>query len=130
MEQQPAKKRRGPASKLGKILINLIVTAVVGFLYFYVALPPINLQSSDFYTFIGILCVVYVVSALITSGMNVVSSGGGPKEYLRFIKTQCLPVGILFLALIAVASFRRRGLPGSAHRGGWQFRRGHRRDFL
>ena len=48
MEQQPAKKRRGPASKLGKILINLIVTAVVGFLYFYVALPPINLQSSDF----------------------------------------------------------------------------------
>lgn len=39
MEQQPAKKRRGPASKLGKILINLIVTAVVGFLYFYVALP-------------------------------------------------------------------------------------------
>ena len=45
MEQQPAKKRRGPASKLGKILINLIVTAVVGFLYFYVALPPINLQS-------------------------------------------------------------------------------------
>ena len=103
MEQQPAKKRRGPASKLGKILINLIVTAVVGFLYFYVALPPINLQSSDFYTFIGILCVVYVVSALITSGMNVVSSGGGPKEYLRFIKTQCLPVGILFLALIAVA---------------------------
>ena len=96
MEQQPAKKRRGPASKLGKILINLIVTAVVGFLYFYVALPPINLQSSDFYTFIGILCVVYVVSALITSGMNVVSSGGGPKEYLRFIKTQCLPVGLLF----------------------------------
>ena len=55
MEQQPAKKRRGPASKLGKILINLIVTAVVGFHYFYVALPPINLQSSDFYTFIGIL---------------------------------------------------------------------------
>ena len=44
MEQQPAKKRRGPASKLGKILINLIVTAVVGFLYFYVALPPINLR--------------------------------------------------------------------------------------
>ena len=103
MEQQPVRKHRGPRSKLGKVLVNLIVTAVVGFLYFYVALPPINLQSSDFYTFIGILCVVYVVSALITSGMNVVSSGGGPKEYLRFIKTQCLPVGILFLALIAVA---------------------------
>ena len=49
MEQQPAKKRRGPASKLGKILINLIVTAVVGFLYFYVALwvfgQPVDPQA-------------------------------------------------------------------------------------
>ena len=53
MDQQPAKKRRGPKSKFGKILVNLIVTAVVGFLYFYVALPAINLQSSDFYLFIG-----------------------------------------------------------------------------
>ena len=103
MEQQPVRKHRGPRSKLGKVLVNLIVTAVVGFLYFYVTLPPLNLQSSEFYTFVGILCVVYVICALITSGMNVVSSGGTPKDYLHFIKTQCLPVGILFLALIAVA---------------------------
>ena len=66
MEQQPAKKRRGPASKLGKILINLIVTAVVGFLYFYVALPPINLQSSDFYTFIGILWCVCCLALMVS----------------------------------------------------------------
>ena len=101
MDQQPAKKRRGPKSKFGKILVNLIVTAVVGFLYFYVALPAINLQSSDFYLFIGILCVVYVVCALVTSGFNL--GGGGPKEYFKFIKSQCLPIGILFLALILVA---------------------------
>ena len=34
MEQQPVRKHRGPRSKLGKVLVNLIVTAVVGFLYF------------------------------------------------------------------------------------------------
>ena len=103
MEQKPTKHGKGPKSRLGKVLVSLLITAVVGLVYFYVALPPINLQSSDFYTFVGILCVVYVACALVTSGMNVVTSGGGPRDYLRFIKQQCLPVGILFLALLAVA---------------------------
>ena len=103
MDQPSAKRPHGPKSKAGKLLINLLVTAVIGFLYFYITLPPINLQSGDFYSFVGILCVVYVICALITSGMQTVTSGGGPKEYLRFIKSQCLPVGILFLAIIVVA---------------------------
>ena len=103
MEQQPANKARGPKSRGGKLAICLIITAVIGLIYFYVALPPINLQSGDFYTFIAILCVIYVLCSLVTSGMDLVHGGGGPREYLRFIKARCLPVGILFLALIAVA---------------------------
>ena len=103
MDHPSAKHPRGPKSKAGRLLINLLVTAVIGFLYFYIVLPPINLQSGDFYSFVGILCVVYVICALITSGMHTITSGGGPREYLRFIKSQCLPVGILFLALTVVA---------------------------
>ena len=103
MEQQPANKARGPKSRGGKLAICLIITAVIGLIYFYVALPPINLQSGDFYTFIAILCVIYVLCSLVTSGMDLVHGGSGPREYLRFIKARCLPVGILFLALIAVA---------------------------
>ncbi len=101
MEQQPVKKPRGPKSKAGKILVNLIVTAVVGFLYFYVTLPAINLHSSDFYMFVGVLCVVYVLCALVTSGFNL--GGGGPREYFKFIKSQCLPIGVLFVLLLVVA---------------------------
>lgn len=103
MEQQPARNPRGPKSKGGKLAICLLITAVVGLLYFYVALPPINLQSGDFYVFIALLCVVYVLCALVTSGMDLVRSGVSPREYLHFIKARCLPVGVLFLALIAVA---------------------------
>ena len=77
MEQKPTKHGKGPKSRLGKILVSLLITAVVGLVYFYVALPPINLQSSDFYTFVGILCVVYVLSALVSSGMSVATGGGG-----------------------------------------------------
>lgn len=101
MDQQ-ARRGRGPKSKAGKVILNAVVTVIVGAIYFYLALPAINLHSKDFYVFIGVLCVVYFVCALVTSGMNLDKSKG-IKEYFSFIKTQCLPIGILFAALIVVA---------------------------
>ena len=96
------KQFRGPKSKGMKILINVIVTLIAGAVYFYLALPAINLHSRDFYVFIGVLCIAYFISALITSGMNL-NRSEGVKGYFTFIKTQCLPIGILFAALILVA---------------------------
>ena len=100
------KKPRRPKSKLASILLSLLVTLIVGFIYFYVSLPALNLQDSNFYVFIFILCLVFVVSALFNSGFQI-TAGGGLKEYVRFIKSQCLPVGILMILLILV------GLVGS-----------------
>lgn len=95
------KKQRGPKSKLGAVLQSLLITAVVGFIYFYVSLPALNLQDSNFYVFVFVLCLVFVISALFTTGFHM-DPGGGLKEYFRFIKSQCLPVGILMAALILV----------------------------
>ena len=100
--EQEGKKRRGPKSKVAKILVNILATVVIGAIYFYFALPAINLHDTDFYVFIGLLCVAYFLSALVTSGMNLDRSSG-VKEYFRFIKSQCLPIGVLFAALIVVA---------------------------
>ena len=96
----PARKK--PHSKFTSLLINLLVTLVFGFLFFYLTLPAINLQSADFYSFIFFLCIVYILCALVTSGFDRKHSGGF-KEYLLFIKAQCLPVGILMVALALVA---------------------------
>ncbi len=101
-EESVAKKPRGPKGKAGKILVNLLITAVVGLVYFYLCLPALNLQSPDFYTFIFLLCIVYIFCALVLSGFDPKRSGGF-KEYLSFIKSQCLPVGLLAAALILVA---------------------------
>ena len=102
MEQQPRKKA-AKRSKATNLLISVIVTIIVGVVYFYIVLPPINLQASEFYTFIVILCIVYFISALLISGMDVVNSNATAKEYLHFIRTNCLPVGILFLVIIGIA---------------------------
>ena len=99
------KKPRKNLSKPGKILINLLVTAVVGFIYFYLGLPAINLQSPDFYSFIFVLCLAYVASALVTSGFRDGKTSGKARvgDYFRFIKQQCLPVGIFMVLLVVVA---------------------------
>ena len=96
-EKQPRK----PLGKAARILISLAVTLVFGLVYFYVSLPALNLQDSNFYTFVFLLCVVFVVVSLFTSGFRM-APGSGVREYVRFVKTQCLPVGILMVLLIAV----------------------------
>ena len=108
MKQHSDGAARLPSGKLGKILINLLVTLVVGAVYFYVSLPALNPQSEDFYGFVFLLCITYVVCALVTSGFQG-KKGGKPfqkgqlKEYLTFIKQQCLPVGVLLVVMVAVA---------------------------
>ena len=93
-------KKKGISKGKG-ILINLLVTLVVGGIYFYLSLPALNPQSPDFYVFVSLLCVIYTVCALVTSGMSL--TGGGLREYVGFIRTQCLPIGLLFVALALVA---------------------------
>ena len=108
-QNQPRKKRfRVPRSKFGKILFNLAITVLVGLIYFYVAMPAINPQSGEFYAFALLVCVVYVVCALITSGFRsdttvVVDAKTQIRDYFQFIRKQCLPIGILMGLLIVVA---------------------------
>ena len=100
-------KFRAPKGRFGRTLLSLVITAVIGFGYFYVTLPALNLQNKDFYSFLGLLCIVYVICVFLLSGAprdNVVRTPGEKiKEWFGFVKRRCLPVGILFVALIVVA---------------------------
>ncbi|MCI8758100.1 MAG: CvpA family protein [Oscillospiraceae bacterium] len=79
------------------MLINLAVTLAVGLVYFYVNLPPINLQAPEFHTFVLLLCVIYCGCAVLTSGFQ----GQGVKGYFQFLKRQCLvPVAVAVLSLL------------------------------
>ena len=101
------KKQRKPMGRAGSLLVSLLVTAVVGFVYFYVSLPAINPQSGDFYSFLGLLCIVYTISVFALSVKPVDNVVRTPKdqmkEWFRFVKKRCLPVLILFAATIVVA---------------------------
>ena len=91
-----AKKPRKPIGNgVTRTLINLGVTLVFGLVYFYLELPALNFHAEEFYTFAFLLCIVYCVCAVVTSGFQ----GDGVKGYFGFVKKQCT---VPFVALIAL----------------------------
>ncbi len=96
---KPKKERRAVGTPLSRTLINLAVTLLVGFIYYYVVLPPINLHSPDFYAFALLLCLCYCGMAILTSGFQ----GTGVKGYARFVKKQCAIPFFAAAGLIVVA---------------------------
>ena len=93
------KPRKAVGTPLGRTLLNLAVTLVVGAVYYYVCLPALNLHSQSFYVFALLLCAVYCVMAVLTSGFQ----GEGPKGYFGFVKKQCKIPFFLALALVLTA---------------------------
>ena len=95
-----------PKTRLGRSAVCLLITAVFGLVYFYVSLPALNLQNEDFYSFAILLCLIYLVSAFLLSGLPRDTVVRTPKEklmdWLGFIKKQCLPPALVLVALVAV----------------------------
>ena len=98
----PPKRTRKPRKPIGnaftRTLINLGVTLVFALVYFYAELPAINLHAEEFYVFAFLVCAVYCVCAVLTSGFQ----GDGVKGYVGFVKKQCTVPFLAFIALIAV----------------------------
>ncbi len=97
----PKKPRKAMKSPAARVAVNILVTLLVGAGYFYLELPAINLQAPDFYAFALLLCAVYCVCAVFTSGFQ----GQGVANYFRFVKKQCripffLAIGLVALALV------------------------------
>ena len=82
------------------ILINLIVTIVACFIYFYVELPPINLHSAAFYSFFLFLSVVYCITAVITSGIYRQAENG--KTFWKLLKGSCIVPLIVIGAVFVI----------------------------
>ena len=118
-QHRPKKERKPVGTPLGRTLLNLAVTLVFAAVYYYVVLPPINLKSEEFYAFALLVCAVYGMCAVLTSGFQ----GSGAKGYFGFLKKQCTVPLLLAVGLAATA------LVGAVL--GWQlFRAKDYRDLL
>ena len=100
-QPQRPKRERKPRKAIGnaftRTLINLGVTLLFGLGYFYFELPALNFHAEEFYVFVFLLCAVYCVCAVRTSGFQ----GEGVKGYFGFVKKQCTIPFLVLVALIA-----------------------------
>ena len=118
-EGHTPKPRKAVGTPFGRTVLNLAVTLAFAAVYFYIVLPPVNLKAPEFYVFALLVCGVYGLCAVMTSGFQ----GDGVKGYFKFLKKQCLIPLALAILLVVTA------LVGSAV--GWQvFRAGSYRDLL
>ena len=96
-QPKPRKPRKAIGNAFTRTLLNILVTLVFGAVYFYLELPALNPHAEEFYVFVFLLCAVYCVCAVFTSGFQ----GEGVKGYFGFVKKQCTVPFLVFLALIA-----------------------------
>ena len=94
----PPKPRRAMGSAFSRTVTNLLVTLVFGLVYFYLELPALNLHAEEFYVFVFLLCAVYCVCAVFTSGFQ---TDGGVTGYFHFVRKQCAIPFLAVLLLIA-----------------------------
>lgn len=99
-QPRPGRPRKGIRSRGVRVLVNLLVTAGVGALLYYVALPPLNAHSGGFYWFIVALCVVYLLISSLTAG-----SGGqdGEKKTGKHLWNKVSVPVLIIGAVIVVA---------------------------
>ena len=98
------KPRRAVGNAFSRTILNLAVTLVFGLAYFYLELPALNFHAEEFYVFIFLLCAVYCVCAVFTSGFQ---TDGGVKGYFGFVRKQCaLPflTAVVLIAALAVGA--------------------------
>ena len=63
--------------------ISFLVTILLGFVYFYFVLPPINITSGAFYGFLGFLLIVFIASNNIESILGYLKDGIVPKGIIK-----------------------------------------------
>ena len=87
---------------LPRVLISLLVTLIIGGVWFYVSLPAINLHNTSFYSFVFILLLVYVLVFMIALGADTGKQEIHLRDYLSFAKNQCKVVVVIVVALAAI----------------------------
>ena len=96
-------KKKATVVGKSKLPLCLLITVLFAAVYFYVALPAINLHDQSFYTFFLLCVAVFCVLTLITGGVTI-TEGEEPTQVFRTIWKHCkwpmLACGLLIAVLV------------------------------
>lgn len=107
---------------IGPVFLSLLVTLVVGGIYFYIMLPALNLMSMELYVFLFILAAVNLLAYSVFSDEKA-KKQGDYEEYQEYVEDrEPLFVRRGFTTTINMNFFRSRpkGSARGKKRGGWK----------
>ncbi|UWG97106.1 CvpA family protein [Dehalobacter sp. DCM] len=93
-------RKKTPRKRRPPLLTALLITLVFAVIYFYVVLPAINLQNTEFYLFLCLCLALFCFVTLITRGMA--NELTDIKSILRVIKKYCAIPGLICIGLALV----------------------------
>ena len=83
-----------------RIVINLLITLLVGLIYFYFKLPALNLQNPGFYGMVFVLAFLYCILSVLSLGLlKEVSDGAG---LWRSVRINCTVPVVICAVLIGI----------------------------
>ena len=99
-------KKKATVVGKSKLPLCLVLTAAFAAVYFYVALPAINLHDQSFYIFFLLCVAVFCVLSLITGGVTI-TEGEEPAQVFRTVWKHCkwpLSACVLLVAVLLIGS--------------------------
>ncbi len=88
-----------PEKKTLKLIITLAVTVIGAAIAYYFMLPPINFKAMEFYYFIGVVILIYLIMTVVTS------MAFRKPEYIPYVKKMSkapLIIAGVFIAILLV----------------------------
>jgi len=85
-----------------RILVSILITLIFAAVYFYVTLPALNLHNPQFFSFIAICLILYIVVAMLLLGYDTGKANITLKDYIAFAKSQCKVVVAGLLVLVGL----------------------------
>ena len=82
-----------------RTVLHLVITLVIGIIYYYFRLPAINLHDPQLYRFVILLAIVFCVLTVLSLGLHRVST---KEEFFDGIRQKCLPPVLIAAGLIVV----------------------------
>ena len=86
-----------------KKIIPIIITIVLGAIMYYVMLPPINLKSPDFYPFLLIIIILYIIInelSRIKANENIILNSNFKENNKKYYWLVLIPIGFGLIVLI------------------------------
>ena len=97
--------------KTNRIIISIIATIIVAVVAFYITLPPLNIESVDFWSFLTFVVIVFGISNLLLSVKGKIPYGNinvsfkGNKFALGVIIAALVPVAVIIVGTITSSTF-------------------------